>query len=497
MGNPAFQPFYYSQPGGSQQSSHEKSQQSAQEKSNVRIAYEQIVGAFNAYFIPQGAFNKFMGTKSGGYIQSIAISERAHKVSEQRPILFEDNKLYIHPSFFEKNMRPPSAFSPAFFTDSFSQYCNFMPQIIGAIKEGLAKAGRLNQDSEQFLVGLRATFSSSLLSLTPFKNQPEYRQLTPAKESDFTTLPSKTSIPEEMLRLYRSLSYYRGAPRLSPEAFAHAYQAYKHGVQSGSIKEGRFIIADFNQRDSEPRLYLANFEKMEIISAIRFTHGSRSDIYRDGWADVVSNEIGSHKSSEGLYAFLTYYSNAEYNGITWRLEGMYSTNSNSIPRGILMHRARSKSTWGCFGINPIEALSIGLPIANNIPSFGNNAKNALESWVGTGIYAYYDPKVQIEHKKEYNQMLKSKEPLRSKLIQISNSKEATPQMQSALADLSSQENIRSLLLGSIIQIPFHSDISFADRRILREIENSGFNITTSAIPIGKNEYMLIFKKRQN
>jgi hypothetical protein len=143
---------------------------------------------------------------------------------------------------------------------------------------------------------------------------------------------------------------------------------------------------------------------------------------------------------------------------------------------------------------PKAALSIGLPISDNISSFGSKAKNALESWIGTGIYAYFDPKVQTEHKKEYNTMLKNKEPLRSALIQISNSKEATPRMKSALTELSSQENIRSLLLGSIIQIPLNSNASFADYAILNKIENSNFGITTSIIPTGANSCILLFKK---
>ncbi|MGO9353193.1 MAG: murein L,D-transpeptidase catalytic domain-containing protein, partial [Mycobacterium sp.] len=66
-------------------------------------------------------------------------------------------------------------------------------------------------------------------------------------------------------------------------------------------------------------------------------HGRGSDPSRTGWLERFSNEPRSNATSAGAYRTDSFYVGAH--GHSLRLEGLDPTNSNAIPRGIVVHGA--------------------------------------------------------------------------------------------------------------------------------------------------------------
>ena len=98
-----------------------------------------------------------------------------------------------------------------------------------------------------------------------------------------------------------------------------------------------WAIVDFNQPSTSKRLYV--FDTMEKkVEAYYVAHGRGSEGSRDdGIADVFSNQNHSNSSSLGIYRTLDQY-NGQH-GRSLRLEGLETTNSNVLTRGVVMHTA--------------------------------------------------------------------------------------------------------------------------------------------------------------
>jgi hypothetical protein len=95
-------------------------------------------------------------------------------------------------------------------------------------------------------------------------------------------------------------------------------------------------IADYGVRSSDPRLHFVDFER-GVVDSYRVAHGAGSDPEHDGWLKWFSNIEESLCSSKGAYMTFGWYT-GKY-GTSIRLEGLDQSNSNALPRAIVMHRA--------------------------------------------------------------------------------------------------------------------------------------------------------------
>ena len=120
-------------------------------------------------------------------------------------------------------------------------------------------------------------------------------------------------------------------------------------------------IADFGLHSAERRFHFVDLENSRVAS-YHVSHGSGSDSEHDGWLKRYSNIEGSEASSRGAYMTRSWYK-GRY-GTSIRLDGLDPTNSNALPRAIVMHQAnyatpehvarfgRLGRSNGCFAMGP-------------------------------------------------------------------------------------------------------------------------------------------------
>lgn len=111
-------------------------------------------------------------------------------------------------------------------------------------------------------------------------------------------------------------------------------------------------VINFGQSSKEKRFYIINMSNGSVW-ALRTAHGKGSDSNHDGFAEKFSNVSGSNASSLGFYkAAETYYGS---HGLSLRLDGLSTTNSNARARAIVIHGADyvqetsviQGRSWGC------------------------------------------------------------------------------------------------------------------------------------------------------
>ncbi len=114
-------------------------------------------------------------------------------------------------------------------------------------------------------------------------------------------------------------------------------------------------VIDFSKHNSVERFYLIDLRTMDV-EAFLVAHGKNSDIDFDGHAETFSNIVDSLQSSLG--AFRTgevYYGE---NGISLRLDGLETSNSNARIRNIVIHGAEyvkpGKKIGRSFGCPALE-----------------------------------------------------------------------------------------------------------------------------------------------
>lgn len=120
-----------------------------------------------------------------------------------------------------------------------------------------------------------------------------------------------------------------------------------------AIKNQNYIsIINFAQSSKEKRFYIINMSTGSVW-AIHTAHGKGSDPDHDGYANSFSNVSGSNKSSLGFYLTGETYQGSH--GLSLRLDGLSSTNSNARSRAIVIHGASyvqessviQGRSWGC------------------------------------------------------------------------------------------------------------------------------------------------------
>jgi hypothetical protein len=144
------------------------------------------------------------------------------------------------------------------------------------------------------------------------------------------------------------------------------------------IKNKKYIsIADYSQNSSHKRYYLIDM-KTGVVDKIIVAHGRNSDPDHDGNATIFSNKPGSLTTSLGFMLTAEHYTG--HNGLSLRLDGLESINSNVRAREIVIH--------GATYVDPSLAVlgrSSGCPAVEKrlIVSLIKNIEN------GSLFYAYY------------------------------------------------------------------------------------------------------------
>jgi hypothetical protein len=109
-------------------------------------------------------------------------------------------------------------------------------------------------------------------------------------------------------------------------------------------------IVDMTQKSNKKRMYVIDMASGSVSTYLA-AHGKNSDANNDGFAEKFSNTEGSLMTSLGFYLTDVTYQGS--NGLSLRLRGLQSTNSNAYSRAIVMHGAdyvNSSSvgrSWGC------------------------------------------------------------------------------------------------------------------------------------------------------
>jgi hypothetical protein len=120
-----------------------------------------------------------------------------------------------------------------------------------------------------------------------------------------------------------------------PELLRRALAALqRHGSQIQH--RDRIAIADFAQASSQPRFYLVDLAS-GMATTMLVAHGSGSDPAHTGFVQRFSNTEGSNASSEGAFLASDYY--VGKHGKSQRLIGLDPTNSNALPRALVVHAA--------------------------------------------------------------------------------------------------------------------------------------------------------------
>lgn len=126
-------------------------------------------------------------------------------------------------------------------------------------------------------------------------------------------------------------------------------------------KRDKVAIADFGLHSAERRFHFVDLANSRVES-FHVSHGDGSDPDHDGWLKWYSNLEGSHCTSKGAYMTRSWYV-GKY-GTSIRLDGLDPSNSNALPRAIVMHPAnyarpeqidrygRLGRSNGCFAMGP-------------------------------------------------------------------------------------------------------------------------------------------------
>lgn len=114
-------------------------------------------------------------------------------------------------------------------------------------------------------------------------------------------------------------------------------------------------VVDFSYPSWLPRFFVIDMSSGGVV-AVHVAHGSGSDPNNTGYATQFSNVPGSNASSLGFYLTAEQYT-GEY-GLSVRLDGLSTTNSNVRDREVVLHGwqyvydqdVQEGLSWGCLAI---------------------------------------------------------------------------------------------------------------------------------------------------
>lgn len=122
---------------------------------------------------------------------------------------------------------------------------------------------------------------------------------------------------------------------VSEKALDNAF-AYFDANHSKISNKNYMTIFDIGLHSGSRRLYIINLET-GTVSDIHVAHAKNSDINHTGVATSFSNVNGSNKSSLGFMLTAERYTGSH--GLSMRLDGLESRNSNVRSRAIVVHGA--------------------------------------------------------------------------------------------------------------------------------------------------------------
>ncbi len=124
--------------------------------------------------------------------------------------------------------------------------------------------------------------------------------------------------------------------KINSKAFILAIKGYEKLKQLGKLANQRYLtIADMSQASSDPRLYIIDMEKQELLMQTFVAHGRNSGLL---FAKQFSNLVGSFQSSLGFYITGKPYQGKH--GKSLILKGVESgINDNAEERAIVLHGA--------------------------------------------------------------------------------------------------------------------------------------------------------------
>jgi hypothetical protein len=130
-----------------------------------------------------------------------------------------------------------------------------------------------------------------------------------------------------------------------------------YNANKANISNPNYLtIVDFSKNSEQARFFIVDMQSGKV-AAIHVAHGKNSDPNDDGFATVFSNKVNSEMSSLGYYrASETYIGK---HGLSVRLDGLSSTNSNVRSRAIVLHGAdyvydtnrKAGRSWGCLAVS--------------------------------------------------------------------------------------------------------------------------------------------------
>jgi hypothetical protein len=126
------------------------------------------------------------------------------------------------------------------------------------------------------------------------------------------------------------------------------FVTHRNEIQNKNV----ISVIDYSKPSNRRRFYIIDMHSGKVW-AIPVAHGRGSDANQDGVAERFSNSPSSHASSLGVFKTAETYQGAH--GLSLRLDGLSSSNSNARSRAIVVHGADyvqerdviQGRSWGC------------------------------------------------------------------------------------------------------------------------------------------------------
>lgn len=181
-------------------------------------------------------------------------------------------------------------------------------------------------------------------------NEPQ--SVTMPSTGDTTPADDSTSVSNEE-RILANYDYVDSTHMIPDRHLKAALLAYD--ARKANLKNPNYLsVIDFSAYSGTKRFFIIDM-RTGSVWAIRTAHGKGSDPEHDGYANKnrFSNVSGSNATSLGVYMTAETYSGSH--GLSLRLDGLSSTNSNARARAIVLHGADyvqesnviQGRSWGC------------------------------------------------------------------------------------------------------------------------------------------------------
>jgi hypothetical protein len=180
-------------------------------------------------------------------------------------------------------------------------------------------------------------------------------ELTPAEKADLAQMAEpQLRAREEAFVLNKYANVDPG--HIIPDAMLSKALTYFDANQAHIPNKTTLTIVDFTPFSGIARMYVIDMASGSVWT-LRVAHGSGSDPKHTGYATKFSNTSGSLMSSLGFYRTAEIYTGKH--GVSLRLDGLSSTNSNVRARAIVVHSAayvvdknvNEGRSNGCFAVS--------------------------------------------------------------------------------------------------------------------------------------------------